>query len=154
MMMDSSPMLPSGWKQSNTLRSLEETSAFAAALATELTANALILLRGDLGAGKTTFVKALVKALNGDSESVHSPTFSYFNIYETQKGFLYHFDLYRLKSAEEFEAGGFTEYLFEPGVCCIEWPERIEPILSTFNLYPYTLHFSHKDEETRQVRIS
>jgi tRNA threonylcarbamoyladenosine biosynthesis protein TsaE len=91
----------------------------------------LLCLQGDLGAGKTTFVKGLAEGLGFKPEEIQSPTFAYLNIHEhSSKAFsIFHFDLYRLTSSQDFCAMGFEEYFYEPGLCCIEWPERITGIV-------------------------
>ena len=88
-----------------------------------LSPNAILALSGELGAGKTTFVQGLAAGLN-ITETVTSPTFVYLHSYEGKLP-LFHFDLYRLTSANDFEALGFSEYFFAGGICAIEWPERI-----------------------------
>lgn len=81
---------------------------------------------GDLGAGKTTLIKALCKVL-GVADNTSSPSFAIVNEYRTGAGDpLYHFDLYRLKAAEELEGIGFHEYLDSGHYCFIEWPELAE----------------------------
>lgn len=101
-------------------KSVEETYEIAAKLAAELVGGEVVLLDGDLGAGKTTFVKGLAKALGVD-DVVTSPTFTLMNEYEGKKLWLYHFDLYRLDE-ESADAMGFEEYFHrEDAVCCIEW---------------------------------
>jgi len=93
-------------------------------------------LSGDLGAGKTTLVKALCTAL-GVKEPVSSPSFSIVNEYHAQdpdsgtEQPVYHMDLYRLKTLEEALDIGITEYLESPYYCFIEWPELIHPLLGT-----------------------
>ncbi len=96
----------------------------------DIGAVSIVTLTGSLGAGKTAFVGALLKHW-GVSSAVTSPTFAYVNIYELADGrTVYHFDLYRLKNMQEFEAAGFFEYLYQPkGVALIEWPEIIAPAL-------------------------
>lgn len=90
---------------------------------------------GNLGAGKTTFIKALCAQL-GVKDVMSSPSFSIINEYETEDGNLvYHFDLYRLKSAEEAFDTGMEDYLYCDNYCFIEWPERAEEILP-----PGTVH--------------
>lgn len=107
----------------------EETVACGKELAQRVGPNAIICLFGDLGAGKTTFIKGVVSGLTEASpEQVCSPTYAYLNIYEG-KCPVYHFDLYRLQDHEAFLSLGFEEYLFSGGVCCIEWSERIDAIL-------------------------
>jgi tRNA threonylcarbamoyladenosine biosynthesis protein TsaE len=80
------------------------------------------LLSGEMGAGKTTLVKAVAEAL-GSPDTVSSPTFSVVNEYLYPGGSLYHFDLYRLKDENELWDAGFEEYLASGNVCLIEWPE-------------------------------
>lgn len=85
---------------------------------------------GSLGAGKTTLVQQLLQCY-GVVGTITSPTFTYVQIYQGQAGqTLYHFDLYRLQSANDFIQAGFDEYLYKPNsLCFIEWPEIIEPLL-------------------------
>ncbi len=87
-----------------------------------------ILLKGDMGVGKTTFVKSLVKAL-GSSEAVSSPTFSIVNTYELTEGLLYHFDLYRIKDEDEALQLGIEDYLSSDHWIVMEWPENISNLL-------------------------
>lgn len=88
----------------------------------------IILFQGDLGAGKTTFIKYLVKEL-GSLEEVSSPTFSLVNEYEIPDGKVFHFDLYRIKSEDEALDFGFEEYIDSGNYCFIEWPETILGLL-------------------------
>jgi tRNA threonylcarbamoyladenosine biosynthesis protein TsaE len=82
----------------------------------------ILLLNGNLGAGKTTFTQFLLKNL-GSTDEISSPTYSIVNEYNTPKGKVYHFDLYRLKSIEEVYDIGMDEYLDNSFLCIIEWPE-------------------------------
>lgn len=89
----------------------------------------IVLLKGNLGAGKTTLSQLIGKTV-GISEELTSPTYTLVNEYslgDSKK--LYHFDLYRLKSTEELEAIGFTEYIDSGNIYLIEWPELAEPFL-------------------------
>lgn len=80
---------------------------------------------GELGAGKTTFIKGLVcGAAHIDPSAVQSPTFTFLHVYEGRKR-VFHFDLYRLRDSDEFLSMGFDEYFDAEGICCIEWSERI-----------------------------
>lgn len=88
-----------------------------------------IFLYGDMGVGKTTLIKAIVKALGSDDE-VSSPTFSIVNQYELGDDKIYHFDLYRVKSLDEAYNFGIEDYLYSNNWIIIEWPELIEDILS------------------------
>jgi tRNA threonylcarbamoyladenosine biosynthesis protein TsaE len=107
------------------------TAALGAALANVLHALATKLrdhgfslgLRGDLGAGKTALVRALLRRF-GVAGTVKSPTFSLLEPYELSRLHLYHFDFYRFKIPQEFEDRGFREYFAPGAVCLVEWPER------------------------------
>jgi len=89
----------------------------------------VFLFEGDLGAGKTTFIKNIAKHL-GVEGGMSSPSFSFVNEYETHTGeMLYHFDCYRLKSIDEALDIGIEEYLQAGNFCFVEWPEKIAPLL-------------------------
>ena len=108
--------------------SADETIALGARLAKFLKKGDVITLSGDLGAGKTLFVSGLLKFYNMKDE-VSSPTFTIVNEYDLKEGLkLFHFDVYRLNSPEEFLAIGGEEF-FEQGICLIEWGEMIEEYL-------------------------
>ena len=84
---------------------------------------------GKMGAGKTTFIKAICKAL-GVKDNVNSPTFTLINEYSSNRGFpIYHFDFYRINKLSEAYDIGAEEYFAGNGLCLIEWPEKIEEIL-------------------------
>lgn len=106
-------------------RSESETAALAAEIARDLSSGDVLFLRGNLGAGKSVFARALVRALCGDNGlEVPSPTFTLVQTYETDKGPLWHFDLYRLKDPDEIYETGWEEALTE-GIVVVEWPERL-----------------------------
>lgn len=92
---------------------------------------------GEMGAGKTTFIKFICDALQC-IDIVNSPTFSIVNVYKT-KNFseIYHFDLYRLKSLEEVYDIGYEDYFYNDSYCFIEWPDKIENILPEKNVKIY-----------------
>lgn len=86
-----------------------------------------IFLYGNMGVGKTTLIKSLVKHL-GSTDEVNSPTFSIVNEYEAEDQLIYHFDLYRIKDLEEVYNFGIEDYLYSDNWIIVEWPELIEPI--------------------------
>jgi tRNA threonylcarbamoyladenosine biosynthesis protein TsaE len=111
-----------------------ETARFAAALAPQLRQGDIILLHGDLGAGKTTFARALIRALTGEAAlEVPSPTFTLVQTYDTPLGDLWHFDLYRLKNSDEIYEVGWEEAL-GGGLILLEWPERLGALLPPVRL--------------------
>ncbi len=101
----------------------EETEEFAERIAEKLKPGDVILYKGDLGAGKTTFTKGIAKAL-GITETVTSPTFALLNEYYGSIP-LYHFDLYRIKTVDDLYAIGFFDYLDRGGIIAAEWSENI-----------------------------
>jgi tRNA threonylcarbamoyladenosine biosynthesis protein TsaE len=115
--------------------SINETILLGQQLGSQLKENSIVCLCGDLGAGKTTFIKGLVSgACQYPEEEVNSPTFVYLNVYKGKKT-LYHFDLYRLHNAEEFLNMGFDEFFYAGGICCIEWSEKILSLLPQHCLF-------------------
>lgn len=98
----------------------------------------ILLLKGNLGAGKTTFTQFLLKKLES-SDEVNSPTYSIVNEYNTPKGKVYHFDLYRLKNIEEVYDIGIEEYLDNAFLCIIEWPEVYEEELYGLNYHTMSI---------------
>lgn len=104
-----------------------DTAAIALRVAFLLHLGDIILLKGELGAGKSTFARALIKALCGEMTDVPSPTFTLVQTYEAPSFTLWHFDLYRLKDPQEIYELGIEE-AFRCGVSLIEWPERLGPL--------------------------
>jgi tRNA threonylcarbamoyladenosine biosynthesis protein TsaE len=91
--------------------------------------NSILLFIGPLGAGKTTLIKELLNAYNVN-ELITSPTFNYVNVYKAKNGEkIYHFDLYRLSSLDEFLDMGFDEYFYEDALILVEWPQIIEKFI-------------------------
>lgn len=88
----------------------------------------VFLIRGDLGSGKTTFVKHLIQGLTSKNTKVTSPTFTLVNIYDSAKGQIWHADLYRLQNPSELEETGLIEALYA-NICLVEWPEMLDPYL-------------------------
>jgi tRNA threonylcarbamoyladenosine biosynthesis protein TsaE len=109
--------------------SVEETESIAANLSKQFVGGEVVALHGDLGAGKTQFVRGLLRGLNGNTRSVSSPTFVLLNVYDTGRLELYHLDAYRMTTRDDFEAIGFNELLDQHAVVAVEWPERIAGLL-------------------------
>jgi tRNA threonylcarbamoyladenosine biosynthesis protein TsaE len=103
----------------------EQTQAFACEYAKTLNPYDVVLLDGDMGAGKTVFAKGVAKGL-GIEEEVTSPTYAYMNDYG---GRLFHYDCYRIESVEQAERLGLADYFEMGGVCLIEWSQNIAPLL-------------------------
>ncbi|WP_370897127.1 tRNA (adenosine(37)-N6)-threonylcarbamoyltransferase complex ATPase subunit type 1 TsaE [Chryseobacterium gossypii] len=119
-------------------------------IAEEISGNlkhSILLLKGNLGAGKTTFTQFLLKSL-GSKDEVSSPTYSIVNEYDTPKGKVYHFDLYRLKNIQEVYDIGIEEYLDNSFLCIIEWPEVYEEEL--YGLKYHTMSIINTGE-TREI---
>lgn len=130
--------------------SSEETEAAGAHFAASLQGNETIAFFGDLGAGKTTFLKGLISALTGSSPAeITSPTFNYLHVYEGKIP-VYHFDLYRLTTAEQFEGAGFSEYFQADGICCLEWAEKIEMQLPSGTI---RIKMEHQGLDNRLITI-
>lgn len=128
----------------------EETIQFGRELAQKLEEGAIIALHGDLGAGKTTLAKGVIAEICGaELRNVQSPTFTYLNIYESELP-VYHFDLYRLKGADNFIQHGFLDFLGNRGICLIEWAERISSLLPEGIIH---VQLSHLGEEMRKIDV-
>lgn len=112
-----------------TSHSVAQTERIAAELARRLEGGECIGLYGELGAGKTQFVRGLVRGLGGDPHVVSSPTFILLNVYDGCRLKVFHLDAYRVSGPEEFEAIGFGELLESKGVVVIEWADRVEAVL-------------------------
>lgn len=106
----------------------------------------ILLLKGNLGAGKTTFTQFLLKNL-GSKDEVNSPTYSIVNEYSSPKGKIYHFDLYRLKNIEEVYDIGIEEYLDNAFLCIIEWPEVYEDELYGLNYHSMSINNTGENRE-------
>ncbi len=106
-------------------KSREDTETFAQAYAKTLRAGDVVLLDGDMGAGKTVFAKGVAKGL-GIEEEVTSPTYAYMNDYD---GRLFHYDCYRIETPEQAERLGLADYFDMGGICLIEWSQNIAPLL-------------------------
>ncbi len=131
--------------------SAEETIKAGEAFGKSLKPNAVVCFFGDLGAGKTTFIKGMARGFQKPNVEieVNSPTFTYLNIYQGDVP-LYHFDLYRLKDVDEFLMMGFDEVLEAGGISCIEWSERLVPLdMSNY----IKVEISHLGGDSRSINI-
>jgi tRNA threonylcarbamoyladenosine biosynthesis protein TsaE len=129
-------------------KSAEETEAAGQHLASEFKPGDVIALYGDLGAGKTCWVRGVAKALAA-REAVISPTFTLINEYQG-KFPVYHFDLYRLQSARELEDIGYEEYFYGEGISILEWAGKAERLLPK---YHWKIYFDIKTDEERRITI-
>jgi len=111
-----------------TIENLQELDAAAAQILAAFQNDRIFLLYGDMGAGKTTLVSALCRAL-GVTDTTSSPTFSIVNEYHSPGGSVYHFDFYRLKNEEEALDMGYEDYFYADAYCFVEWPEKIPNLL-------------------------
>ena len=129
----------------------EDTIQFAKDLSKTIPFGSTIFMVGDLGSGKTTFTKGLAAGL-GFSNKVQSPTYPILNEYSHRNNFIYHFDLYRLKSISEFLEIGGIEYLSNTnGICIIEWPE----LINNFDIEKkFKIHFKvNKSDSSRTIEV-
>lgn len=112
-----------------TIQDLDHIDAAAKEFAAHLQSGTVYAFYGKMGAGKTTFIKALCGVL-GVEDVVNSPTFAIVNEYTSGAGEpIYHFDFYRIKNLEEVYDMGYEDYFYSNHLCLLEWPELIEPIL-------------------------
>ena len=129
----------------------EDTIQFAKDLSKTIPFGSTIFMVGDLGSGKTTFTKGFAAGL-GFSNKVQSPTYPILNEYSHRNNFIYHFDLYRLKSISEFLEIGGIEYLSNTnGICIIEWPE----LINNFDIEKkFKIHFKvNKSDSSRNIEV-
>ena len=115
----------------------------------EMFSRKIVLFNGEMGAGKTTLISAIVRAL-GHSEETSSPTFSIVNEYKLENGYVYHFDFYRIEDEEEAFDIGIEDYFDSKNWCFIEWPENIENLLP---LDAVEIHLSLLDDEQRNIQL-
>lgn len=116
-------------KASFHLKSETDSDQFGARLASCITPPLVLGFSGDLGVGKTTLIRAMLRKL-GVTDAVKSPTFSLVESYSFARYDVHHFDLYRLSDTMALEAIGFRDYAALDTICCIEWPERIPTLMA------------------------
>lgn len=131
--------------------SAEETAAVAADFAKTLAPGSVIALVGDLGAGKTAFVKGIAEYFGYDGD-VLSPTYTLVNEYDCSVH-IYHFDVYRLESVSESDAEWIDEYLFGDGICLIEWADNIKPLLPDNTVRVEITKKSALGDDYREIKI-
>jgi tRNA threonylcarbamoyladenosine biosynthesis protein TsaE len=127
----------------------DETINLGVKIAARVKPGDIICLFGELGTGKTTFVKGLAEGLKIKSRQVHSPTFVLLNIYEGRLP-LFHFDLYRLGDPCEIAQLGHEEYFYDNGVAVIEWAERLKQFMPEDYL---AVRLEHQGEDLRAVEL-
>ncbi len=130
--------------------SVAQTETVAAELARTLGPGATIALHGNLGAGKTQFVRGLLVGLGGSARTVSSPTYVLLNIYDTGRLPLFHLDAYRVHGPEDFEAIGFTELLDQGGIVVVEWADRITALLPSNSIH---IRIEPIDVSARRITI-
>ena len=123
-----------------------ETERVGIALAEKLSAGDVIAYEGDLGAGKTAFTRGIARGL-GITDPVTSPTYTIVNEYLSGKYPLFHFDMYRLHSAEDLFDIGWEDYLERGGICAVEWSENVADALED----PFIVTIEKVDETTRKI---
>lgn len=134
-----------------TTHSAEETTAFGRALAGELTPPLLVLLRGDLGAGKTTLVKGIAEGFEAASaDDVTSPTFTLVHEYRGVRATLYHIDLYRVNTERELETLGIDDLTTPDSILLIEWGEKFPRFVRERNL---EILLERTGENERRIRV-
>ena len=109
------------------------TEQTAAHFAKALSAPLVLGFSGDIGAGKTTFIRAMLREL-GVLGAIKSPTYTLVESYEINSLHIHHFDLYRIQEETELEYIGFRDYFTDPAICCIEWPERAQNELGCIDI--------------------
>ncbi len=130
-------------------RTPDETERVGAELAATLSAGDVVGLVGELGSGKTCFVRGLARGL-GAKGYIKSPSFTIVNVYEGGRLILYHIDLYRIGTEDEFYGAGIDEFLNSKGVSVIEWADRVPGLLADCTV---VVRFSHVSEGERRLEI-
>ena len=139
-----------GTAQATTWRSEDDTAAWAQRLAAQpALANAFITLHGDLGAGKTTLVRHLLRAL-GVQGRIKSPTYAVVEPHETAQLAIWHFDFYRFDDPREWEDAGFRDIFASPGLKLAEWPEKAAALTPLADL---AIYIEATDETDRKVTL-
>jgi tRNA threonylcarbamoyladenosine biosynthesis protein TsaE len=131
-------------------RSVAQTEKIAQDLAQPFTGGECVALHGNLGAGKTQFVRGIIRALDGNPRSVSSPTFVLLNVYPGGRLTVYHLDAYRVAGSEDFESIGFAELLEQGGVVVVEWASKVSTLLPQNAIH---VQIEPVDQTTRNIAI-
>lgn len=133
------------------IKSLDTIDEAAKEFVAAMGDSAVFAFYGEMGAGKTTFIKAICKEL-GVTDSITSPTFAIVNEYKggVANRAIYHFDFYRINKIEEAYDFGYEDYFFSGDICFVEWPERVETLLPD-NCAHVTVHVN--DDNSRTITI-
>lgn len=132
------------------IESLDKTHDAATEFIKAMGDNTVFAFHGEMGAGKTTFIKAICENL-GVSDSINSPTFAIVNEYRSDSAeLIYHFDFYRINKIEEAFDFGYEDYFYSGSLCFIEWPEKIESLLphDTVNV-----HVKVQEDGSREISL-
>lgn len=130
--------------------SIRELPDVAEEVLQSLEGRSIVLFRGEMGAGKTTLIRAIMAEL-GSEDTISSPTFAIVNHYSTAQGeAVYHFDFYRIERPEEALDFGYEEYFYSGDLCLVEWPEKIEGLLPEEVM---TVSIVADSEEERTITI-
>ncbi len=130
-----------------------QTIEVAKKISSELSPGAVLALHGELGAGKSVFARAVMRALGVRDQALPSPTFAIIQEYEGRGCRLAHMDWYRLHGIDELEAIGVREYMQPPWVCLIEWSERAAKLLPPQAIH-ISLNYVTDDPDARMIEIS
>jgi tRNA threonylcarbamoyladenosine biosynthesis protein TsaE len=132
---------------SKKVQSTAELESVAAEMIEAFGTNRVFAFYGKMGAGKTTFIQSLCRAL-GSNDNVTSPTFALINEYDAKENSIFHFDFYRIKDIEEAFDLGYEDYIYSGSYCFIEWPEMIEQLLPE---HLVEVNIEVLDDDTREI---
>ena len=133
------------------IKDLSDISSVAKAFVDEMGDKNVFAFYGEMGAGKTTFIKAICKVL-GVTETIASPTFAIINEYKRGDGNpIFHFDFYRIKNMEEAYDFGYEDYFYSGHLCFIEWPELVEPLLPE-NVVKVQITIDHNEQRIISIK--
>lgn len=132
------------------LESLNATENLATRIAEVIVPNFIVSLNGNLGAGKTTLTRAILRAI-GITGSIKSPTFTLVEPYQLESYTVYHFDLYRFSDPEEWFEAGFDEYFNDPQISFIEWAEKAEGLIPPID---WQINIKFLNDERRELIIN